>query len=141
MHSRILAERNEAALNRLVSASAILAERFNLDEKAEAVASVRERDYQVQALFQREAIADLLEAIVAATEPVPSPAASPAPLPTDLPARAALEKQGQTLAALRAMNREQLIALDDIGPAKAEQILKWLTAHTEDATENNPNEP
>lgn len=61
----VLATRNAHALNRTMAAAQILAERFSLP-LGELHPSAR--DPQAAALFQREAVADLLEALVNATE-------------------------------------------------------------------------
>jgi hypothetical protein len=78
MGPAIRAAREQVAQERLLAAAEILAGRFDLQAQHEALAAARRgiRDPLVAGLFQREAIADLLEALLAATEPtaeVPAP--------------------------------------------------------------------
>lgn len=66
MHPRVMDERNAAAQKRLLGAARRLAEGSSLEDKLAALihASAGGRDPAVAALVQREAIADLLEALV-----------------------------------------------------------------------------
>lgn len=78
MGPAIRAAREQVAQERLLAAAEQLAGRFGLHAQHEALTAARQgvRDPLVAGLFQREAIADLLEALLAATEPtaeVPSP--------------------------------------------------------------------
>jgi hypothetical protein len=78
MGPAIRAAREQVAQERLLAAAETLAGRFDLQAQHEALAAARIgiRDPLVAGLFQREAIADLLEALLAVTEPT---AALPAP--------------------------------------------------------------
>lgn len=78
MGPAIRAAREQVAQERLLAAAETLAGRFNLQAQHEALAAARTgiRDPLVAGLFQREAIADLLEALLNVTEPtaaVPPP--------------------------------------------------------------------
>jgi hypothetical protein len=77
MNQAILAARLQQAHARTLAAAEVLADRYGLHEAHEALRAAGHKDPQVRALRQREAIADLLEALVdaAATGPaVPTPA-------------------------------------------------------------------
>jgi hypothetical protein len=78
MGPAIRAAREQVAQERLLAAAETIAGRFDLQAQHEALAAARRgiRDPLVAGLFQREAIADLLNALLAATEPT---AAVPAP--------------------------------------------------------------
>jgi hypothetical protein len=78
MSPGVRAAREQVAQERLLAAAETLAGRFDLQAQHEALAAARTgiRDPLVAGLFQREAIADLLEALLTATEPT---AAVPAP--------------------------------------------------------------
>lgn len=71
MGPAIRAAREQVAQERLLAAAETLAGRFGLQAQHAALAAVRTgvRDPLVAGLFQREAIADLLDALIAATEP------------------------------------------------------------------------
>jgi hypothetical protein len=71
MGPAIRAAREQVAQERLLAAAETIAGRFDLQAQHEALAAARRgiRDPLVAGLFQREAIADLLEALLAATEP------------------------------------------------------------------------
>lgn len=80
MHSRVFAERNAIAQERLISASSFLAEKFNLDPNiVKSLKNPPKADSEVRLLFQREAIADILESIVQAALVEPSEPQSPEP--------------------------------------------------------------
>jgi hypothetical protein len=67
MHKQILAQRNAIAQDRLNSAALALADGLSLDPSlVDALAAPRRDEPEVQALKQREAIADLLEAALQA---------------------------------------------------------------------------
>lgn len=61
--------RTQAAHERILAAAAVLAERFAVADPAAALRDARHADPAIATLFQREATADLLEALVAATAP------------------------------------------------------------------------
>ena len=63
-----MAARDSAAQKRLLAAAQALARRMGLDAALVAGLSVRGRDRQVAAVLQREAVADLLEAIEGAAQ-------------------------------------------------------------------------
>jgi hypothetical protein len=71
MGPAIRAAREQVAQERLLAAAETLAGRFGLQAQHEALAAARTgiRDPLVAGLFQREAIADLLDALLTATEP------------------------------------------------------------------------
>jgi hypothetical protein len=71
MGPAIRAAREQVAQERLLAAAETLAGRFDLQAQHEALAAARIgiRDPLVAGLFQRESIADLLDALLAATEP------------------------------------------------------------------------
>lgn len=62
------AQRNAVAQNRLLAAVAVLSERFGLSEQS---LDVQAKDPVIRAMIQRERIADMLDALVIATEPKP----------------------------------------------------------------------
>ncbi len=66
MDTRIIAERNARAQQRLLAAAETIAGRLGLLEPLAAVQAARHRDPQLAVLFQREALADLLESVQAA---------------------------------------------------------------------------
>lgn len=63
MHPRYLAQRNEDAHARILKAAKSLGKRFDLNH-AEELEAVSERDPEIQAMRQREVIADLLDSLV-----------------------------------------------------------------------------
>lgn len=63
MDKGVLGARNQRAQARIIAAASILAERFGLGEQSLVV---QQRDPAVKALLERERVADLLEALVAA---------------------------------------------------------------------------
>ena len=77
--------RAAVAQQRIATAAQALAKRHGLDDQAAAVANARHRDGGIDALFKSEAIADLLDALVALPEPKqesqPEPKAKPDPKP------------------------------------------------------------
>lgn len=64
------AKRDADAQRRLLTAVTKLSERFNMGEQSLAVQA---KDPLVKAMVQREKLADVLEALVVATEPKPKP--------------------------------------------------------------------
>lgn len=64
------AKRDADAQRRLLAAVAVLSERFGLGEQSLAVQA---KDPLVKAMIQREKLADVLDALVIATEPKPKP--------------------------------------------------------------------
>ena len=68
MHPRILASRSDAAQARILAAAQQLAARAGLEGAAEKIAAAKDRDPQVSRMQEREAIADLLEALCAPRE-------------------------------------------------------------------------
>ncbi len=66
MDKGIRAARDQVAMERIVAATAILADRLKLDVVGIPIAG---RNREVLAMQQREAVADLLEAVVNATKP------------------------------------------------------------------------
>lgn len=66
MDTRIIAERNAQAQQRLLTAAETIAGRLGLLEPLAAAQAARHRDPQLALLFQREALAGLLEAVQAA---------------------------------------------------------------------------
>ncbi len=66
MDKRIMAERNAQAQQRLLVAAETIALQLGLLEPLAAVQAARHRDPQLAVLFQREALANLLEAVTAA---------------------------------------------------------------------------
>lgn len=69
MRTSILAARDETAQKRITAAAGTLADRFDLAECVTRLAAAQSRDAAVEAMQQREVIADLLEALITATEP------------------------------------------------------------------------
>lgn len=66
MDPRIMAERNAQAQQRLLVAAETIASQLGLLEPLAAVQAARHRDPQLAVLFQREALAGLLESVTAA---------------------------------------------------------------------------
>jgi len=66
MDPRIMAERAARAQARLLAAADSIGDKLGLVESVAAVRSARHRDPQIQAIVQREAVVDLLEAVDAA---------------------------------------------------------------------------
>lgn len=79
MHPRVLSQRSDAAHLRILEAATTLTERAGLPAAREALVAARDRDPQVSRMQEREAVADLLEALVAARRPEPMPQ-NPPPL-------------------------------------------------------------
>ena len=73
MHNAAYAERNAKAQIRLVNAAVALGERFGVEDYAAKVSEAGHRNPQYAALFQKEAVADMLEQMVAQSEPEPVP--------------------------------------------------------------------
>lgn len=71
MHPRALDQRNRAAEERIFAAAQALAKDKSLSEPLERLAAARHNDYLIDQMLKREALADLMEAVVAAQEPVP----------------------------------------------------------------------
>lgn len=71
----IRAAKDQRAQERIIAGALLIAERFGIDPAlAEAVRKAQGRDVAVVAMKQREAIADLIDAIVVLTEPTPAAA-------------------------------------------------------------------
>ena len=89
MHNLILGQRNAIAMDRIVSASERLAAYFEIDPALASGLKVQEKDPLIRAMKEREAVADLLEAIQAEVIPTtkwsePAPLADPEePAPQD----------------------------------------------------------
>ncbi|CAA9272271.1 MAG: hypothetical protein AVDCRST_MAG77-3238 [uncultured Chloroflexi bacterium] len=69
MHPASLAIATQEAQLRITAAATALADRFGLADQLAALQGARSKDAQVAQLFQRRAVADLLEAVAAATAP------------------------------------------------------------------------
>lgn len=67
MDIAIQAARNQVAQSRMFAAAEVLAERFGLHAQVEALRAVRSNEPDIFALAQREALADLFEALVSAS--------------------------------------------------------------------------
>ena len=67
------AKRDADAQKRLLAAVAVLSERFGLGEQS---LSVQAKEPLVRAMIQREKLADVLDALVIATEPKPKKGAA-----------------------------------------------------------------
>ena len=67
------AKRDADAQKRLLAAVAVLSERFGLGEQS---LSVQAKEPLVKAMIQREKLADVLDALVIATEPKPKKGAA-----------------------------------------------------------------
>jgi hypothetical protein len=79
MRTGLLAARAAEAQARVMAAAQVLAQRFALEAPAAVQGPVRDRDADHRAMVEREAIADLLEALVAATEAESKSAPAPGP--------------------------------------------------------------
>ena len=64
MHKLILGKRNHAAQARILIAASILANHFDLPDELSSSLKVQEKDVEVRAMKEREAIANLLDAVV-----------------------------------------------------------------------------
>ncbi len=64
MHPRVMVERTAAAQARIANAAQQIGARLDLDAQVVALANANNRDAEIALLQQREAIADLLEAVV-----------------------------------------------------------------------------
>lgn len=69
MNLGTLAARNQVALERMLAAAEVLADRFGLAEQLASLRDARNKNQDVAALFQREAIAELMEAMAKGTDP------------------------------------------------------------------------
>jgi len=69
MHPGARGARDQVAQDRIVQAAKVLAARFGCHEQSAALVTVQAHDPLVRAMLQRERVADLLEALVTATEP------------------------------------------------------------------------
>jgi hypothetical protein len=76
-HPRVIAQRNQKAQDRTVAAVEILAQRFNLAPEIAAGLRSQNRDPETTQVLRREAVADLTEALVAATAPTEEDAPQP----------------------------------------------------------------
>ena len=63
MHTLILGKRNSIAQSRILNSSALLAQHFGIDAALVSALTVQEKDAVVKAMKEREAVANLLEAI------------------------------------------------------------------------------
>lgn len=66
MQKAALAARDQVAQERIVKAAQALAEKFGLSEHLMSGLRIQERDRLVKAMKEREAVADLLEALAQA---------------------------------------------------------------------------
>lgn len=74
MNVGILAARTQVAQEKMLAAAEALADRFGLTDRHQALIDARSKDRDVAMLLQREAVAELLDALVKATDPgVPVP--------------------------------------------------------------------
>lgn len=99
-------------MRRIAVAGEALAQRFSLGGQMAALLGIQGRDREIVAMKQREAVADLLEAVETATREV-----GPA-LPPD--------------------TRERLRAVKGLGPARVEEILRALGVEAEPADHAEP---
>jgi len=63
MHKLILGKRNHSAHTRILKAAHALSEKFEIPADAVAALKVQEKDAEVRAMKEREAVASLLEAV------------------------------------------------------------------------------
>jgi len=63
MHNLILGKRNAGAMQRILTTSKLLAERYKIDPALASALKVQEKDPIVRAMKEREAVADLLDSI------------------------------------------------------------------------------
>lgn len=63
MHKLILGKRNHSAHTRILKAAHALSEQFEIPADAVAALKVQEKDTEVRAMKEREAVANLLEAV------------------------------------------------------------------------------
>ena len=63
MHTLILGKRNSIAQSRILNSSALLAQHFGIDAVLVSALTVQEKDAVVKAMKEREAVANLLDAI------------------------------------------------------------------------------
>lgn len=73
MHQRALSQRNDTAHARIIAATERLAEHHELTGQLEAFRTAHDRDREVKAMLQREAIADILTAVADAREAAAEP--------------------------------------------------------------------
>jgi hypothetical protein len=92
MHQRIYAERSAKAQARIVAAAAELGNRFGLADAAGRIATIQSNQPHLKVLFEREAVADLLEAL--ASTPVKEVVADGAATSTE--AKTALKRKPAT---------------------------------------------
>lgn len=86
MRTATRAARDHTAHSRLVAAAAKLAERYSLPGELVQAVQVQRGDPATRAMYQREAVVDLLEALITATEPQPQArAVKPAEEPEEEP--------------------------------------------------------
>jgi hypothetical protein len=108
------AVRDAAAQERLLAAADVLAGRFDLAAQHEALVAARTgpaaRDPLLAALFQREAIADLLDALLAATEPI-----AEVPAPDERLADLTAAEVGVRIDTMDAATLDRLAALEAAG--------------------------
>jgi hypothetical protein len=71
MHSRVIAERDQSAQSKIVTACQSIAERIGIDSELIARLNKKERDPELTSLFQREAVAEVLEIFAASLEVKP----------------------------------------------------------------------
>jgi hypothetical protein len=70
MHPSALGKRNLEAQNRILAAAETLAAAFEIDPALVSGMRVQEKDPAVRAMKEREAVADLLEALVEGTDEI-----------------------------------------------------------------------
>jgi hypothetical protein len=99
MHNLILGKRNAGAMQRILTTSKLLAEKFQIDPALASSLKVQEKDPLVRALKEREAVANLLDAIASEMglikpESNEDPAEVPASVPGDDPLTTAETGEG-----------------------------------------------
>ncbi len=82
MHPRVMVERTAVAQERIANAAQQIGARLDLDAQVVALANANNRDAEIALLQQREAIADLLEAVV---EKLDAPSETETPTETETP--------------------------------------------------------
>lgn len=94
MHPRVMVERTAAAQARIANAAQQIGARLDLDAQVTALANANNRDAEIALLQQREAIADLLEAVVEKLD-VPSETETPAETETPVDAQVNETRKGR----------------------------------------------
>lgn len=128
MRTSIRAARDHTAQSRILAAAKLLAGRFGLNLGERGIfqrLQVQRGDVATRAMQEREAIADMLEELVAATEPA-------AEVWPDLKEDVieALVVAGYTPESLRTAVVDDLVKVEGIGKRLAVKILKLAAAQT-----------